>query len=101
MNISRNPAMMIKQIGKLKDCCIDYFSYQETMMTMTNYPLYYQHRHGHELLLDKIDLVANEYMEGAFGFNTSQLENVINEWFVRHVFMDDKMSVLNAIKSIL
>lgn len=91
MNSSRNPSLMIKQIGDLKNGCIDYFSYQETMMTMSNYPLYYQHKHDHEILLDKIDVVTNEYMAGSYGFNTSQLENTINEWFVKHVFLDDKM----------
>ncbi len=91
INSSRNPALMMKQIGELKNCCVDYFSYQETMMTISNYPLYYQHKHSHEILYDKINNVANEYMAGSFGYNTSQLENVINEWFVKHVFLDDKM----------
>ena len=60
-------------------------------MIISNYPLYYQHKHSHEQLIDKIDVVTNEYMASAYSFSTSQLENVINEWFVRHVFLDDKM----------
>jgi len=88
---SRNPSMMVKRIQEIKDCCIEYFSYQETMMIISNYPLYYQHKHSHEQLIDKIDVVTNEYMASAYSFSTSQLENVINEWFVRHVFLDDKM----------
>jgi len=91
MNASRNPSLMVKQIEDLKNCCVDYFSYQETMMTISNYPMYYQHKHSHEILFDKIDVIANEYMAGSYGFNTSQLENTINEWFVKHVFLDDKM----------
>ncbi len=91
MNTSRNPSLMIKQIEDLKACCVDYFTYQETMMAISNYPLYHQHKHSHEILLDKIDDVANEYMAGSFGYSTSQLENVINEWFIKHVYLDDKM----------
>lgn len=90
MTASRNPSLMSKQIDELKNCCIDYFSYQETMMTMSNYPQYYQHRHSHENLIDKIDAVSNEYMAGSYGYSTSQVENVLNQWFIQHVFMDDK-----------
>ena len=53
MNTSRNPSLMIKQIEDLKACCVDYFTYQETMMAISNYPLYHQHKHSHEILLDK------------------------------------------------
>lgn len=90
MNSSRNPMLMQKQIDELRNCCIDYFSYQETMMTMSGYPNYYQHRHHHELLIDKLDSAANEYMAGSYGYSTSQLENVLNQWFIQHVFMEDK-----------
>lgn len=90
MNSSRNPAFMSKYIEDIKNICVDYFSYQETMMTINNYRAYYQHKHDHEILFEKIGNVANEFMAGSFGFNTSQLENVFNEWFIRHVFMYDK-----------
>jgi hemerythrin-like metal-binding protein len=90
MNTTRNPALMVKQIDEIKNACIDYFSYQETMMTISNYPQYYQHRHDHEILIDRIGVVTNEYMAGSYGYSTSQLENTINEWFIRHVFMSDK-----------
>jgi hemerythrin-like metal-binding protein len=90
MNASRNPSLMVKNIRELKDVFIEYFSYQETMMTISNYPQYYQHKHSHEILFDKLDMVANEYMAGSYGYNTTQLENTINEWFIKHIFMDDK-----------
>lgn len=91
MNAVRNPSYMAKHIDELKNCCVDYFTYQETMMNIANYPQYYQHKHSHEIFIGKIETIVDEYMAaGSYGFSTAKLQNTIDEWFIKHVYLDDK-----------
>ncbi len=81
-----------RHVEAIKMEFINLFSYQEVMMMQQKYPQYYQHKHHHEQFIDKLDDIASQFSSDYFGSTTAaQVENVIKNWFMQHIFMYDKI----------
>ena len=81
-----------KHIEGIKAEFIELFNYQESMMVMQKYSQYYQHRHHHEVFLQSIDAVYDQISANYYlGSTYAQLDNMITNWLMQHIFMYDKM----------
>lgn len=69
---------------------VDLFTYQETMMTLSDYNRYFQHKVAHKQFLDKFSDEVDGYMSDPFSYSINYLDIMLSNWFIRHFLLDDK-----------
>ena len=80
-----------KNLDAIKNEFIQMFSYQESLMFMQKYNQYYQHKHHHETFLEQLNAIYSQVSADYFGSTAAQVDNMINNWFMQHIFMYDKL----------
>ena len=80
-----------KNLDAIKMEFVDMFAYQENRMLVQKYPQYYQHKHHHEQLLERLDAVYDSLSLDYVGSTAAQVENLITNWVMQHIFLYDKL----------
>ncbi|MBO5561856.1 MAG: hypothetical protein J6A07_09410 [Firmicutes bacterium] len=91
LSASRTAGDYKKHIDAIKSEFIELFTYQESLMVMQKYSQYYQHKHHHEVFLQTIDSIYDQITADYFGTTYAQVDNMITNWLMQHIFMYDKM----------
>lgn len=88
---NKNSGSIRPHVRELRMHLVEFFTYQETMMTMSNYDRYYQHKSAHKTFLDKLEDELDCYMADSYSYSNSYIDNFISNWFIKHIFLDDRM----------
>lgn len=91
LTASRTTTDYRKNLEDIKAQFIELFTYQENMMFNQKYNQYYQHKHDHEKFIEELDGLYGQISGDYFGSTAAQVENVITNWLMRHIFMYDKL----------
>ena len=92
LSASRSVTDYRRYLDAIKMEFIEMFTYQESRMYQQKYPQYYQHKHHHEVFLQSIDSVYDQISANYYlGSTYAQLDNMITNWLMQHIFMYDKM----------
>ena len=78
-------------INSIKAEFIKMFSYQEELMAKDNFPEYYKHKHHHEQFIENLNAYIIEKDDDFVGFDINSIENMTNDWVMKHIFMYDRI----------
>ena len=77
-------------IGELAEYARIHFKTEEMYFEMYDYPDFDQHKKEHDQLLNRIDELRDQYVQGENLFVAMQLANFLNSWFQNHLMLSDR-----------
>ncbi len=80
-----------QNLDEIKKEFIRMFTLQEKLMYEQNYSQYYQHKHNHETFIESLNSLYGQANADYFGSTAVQVDNMVNNWFMQHLFKYDKL----------